>query len=483
MNSIAPNMVTFTRAATAAIELFALIDRESKINPLDNKGEIPSGIEGTIDIRGVSFSYPMRPDVKVLDNYSLHVPAGKVTALVVSISISISFSLPNHDSGYQWFRQEYYCRFVGAMVQSRFGKHQTGRQRYRHNQSEVVANKHSPCSAGTLTILPAPLRYLLVLTYIQEPVLFNGTVLDNICNGLAGTPWENGTREERLERVQAAAKMAFAHEFIEDLPLGYDTNIGEMGGLLSGGQKQRIAIARSIISQPRILLLDEATSALDPHAEGIVQRALDEASKNRTTIVIAHKLKTIQNADNIVVMKHGTIVEQGSHHELVARGDVYATLVKAQDLASSDSGSGSDNEGVETPMVEPKRTISLARLNTAKSSHSSSLEAGGYQEKGADTSVIVTAWKLMKATKHLKSWYIASVVACLLGGKSGNPQDNREHTENSSWCLSWTGSFTRKDHDCARRQDRREPRQFLQSHVFRHGHWPSVCVHDPRVGK
>ena len=85
MNSIAPNMVTFTRAATAAIEFFALIDRESKINPLDNKGDVPLGVEGTIDIRGVSFSYPMRPDVKVLDNYSLHVPAGKVTALVVSM--------------------------------------------------------------------------------------------------------------------------------------------------------------------------------------------------------------------------------------------------------------------------------------------------------------------------------------------------------------------------------------------------------------
>ena len=141
--------------------------------------------------------------------------------------------------------------------------------------------------------------------------MFNGTVFDNICNGLLGTPWENGTRQERLDRVDLAAKTAFADEFIKALPLGYDTNIGEMGDLFSGGQKQRIAIARSIVSEPKILLLDEATSALDPHAEGIVQKALDEASKNRTTIVVTHKLKTIQNADNIVVMKQGTIVEQG----------------------------------------------------------------------------------------------------------------------------------------------------------------------------
>src|SRR5688572_19747763 len=100
---------------------------------------------------------------------------------------------------------------------------------------------------------------------IQEPVLFNGTVFDNISNGLVGTLWEHEPREARLLRVKEAAKTAFAHDFIEGLPQGYDTRIGERGGLLSGGQKQRVAIARSIISQPKILLLDEATSALDPH--------------------------------------------------------------------------------------------------------------------------------------------------------------------------------------------------------------------------
>ena len=154
----------------------------------------------------------------------------------------------------------------------------------------------------------------------KEPVLFNGSVFDNIMNGLIGTQWETAPYEEQRKRVEDAAKLAFAHDFIMNLPKGYDSSIGERGGLLSGGQKQRIAIARSIISEPKILLLDEATSALDPHAEGIVQQALDRASKNRTTIVIAHKLATIRNADNIVVMSKGRIVEQGQHSELITRG-------------------------------------------------------------------------------------------------------------------------------------------------------------------
>ncbi|CBF74724.1 hypothetical protein AN4091.2 [Aspergillus nidulans FGSC A4] len=124
------------------------------------------------------------------------------------------------------------------------------------------------------------------------------------------------SQEDKMQRVQAAAKLAFAHDFIQNLPQGYLTRIGERGSLLSGGQKQRIAVARSMISEPKVLLLDEATSALDPHAEGIVQQALDSASANRTTVIIAHKLATMRNADKIVVMSEGKIAKQGQHEEL-----------------------------------------------------------------------------------------------------------------------------------------------------------------------
>jgi ATP-binding cassette, subfamily B (MDR/TAP), member 1 len=140
---------------------------------------------------------------------------------------------------------------------------------------------------------------------------------------------------EKRKLVQAACVEANADTFIRDLPQGYDTPVGERGGFVSGGQKQRIAIARSIISNPQILLLDEATSALDPKAEGIVQDALDNVSKARTTIMIAHRLSTVQKADKIVVMNQGRVVEQGSHGSLLAAKGAYFNLVNAQSLGQN----------------------------------------------------------------------------------------------------------------------------------------------------
>lgn len=230
--------------------------------------------------------------------------------------------------------------------------------------------------------------------------------------------------EEKLRRVKTAAKIAFADEFIESLPQGYDTRIGERGGLLSGGQKQRVAIARSVISEPKILLLDEATSALDPHAEGIVQKALDEASKNRTLIVIAHKLKTIRGADNIVVMKHGSIVEQGQHDKLVAAGGAYAKLVLAQDLspqgkASAGSEGLDDSDGSETDKDEDLLPVqSLGRRPTGASENLAALKNREDYTRVSDTGLVHTVTKLVKYTPQLNIWYILSIAACIVGGKN-----------------------------------------------------------------
>jgi subfamily B ATP-binding cassette protein MsbA len=155
----------------------------------------------------------------------------------------------------------------------------------------------------------------------QDSILFNDTIKNNILLGKEGA---------RDEDVIDALKIANAWEFVKDLPKGIDTNIGDSGNKLSGGQKQRLSIARAVLKNPPIMILDEATSALDTESERLVQVALENMMKNRTSIVIAHRLSTIQNADEIVVMQKGEIVEQGTHNQLLLNKGVYKKLVDMQ---------------------------------------------------------------------------------------------------------------------------------------------------------
>ncbi len=156
----------------------------------------------------------------------------------------------------------------------------------------------------------------------QNVVLFNDTVAGNIAYGtLAGAS---------REAIEQAARDAHAMEFIEELPNGLDTLVGENGTLLSGGQRQRLAIARALLKDAPILILDEATSALDSESERAIQTALAEVMKNRTTLVIAHRLSTIENADQVIVLDHGRVIEAGTHAGLLAQGGVYAKLYQAQ---------------------------------------------------------------------------------------------------------------------------------------------------------
>ena len=153
----------------------------------------------------------------------------------------------------------------------------------------------------------------------QETVLFSGTLRNNI---------RYGKLDATDEEIKAAAMAANAHDFISSFPNGYETVVGERGVGLSGGQRQRVAIARAILKNPRILILDEATSALDTESEILVQEALNRLMKNRTTLVIAHRLSTIKNADKIIVLSQGRIVETGTHDQLMAMGGLYYSLYK-----------------------------------------------------------------------------------------------------------------------------------------------------------
>lgn len=155
----------------------------------------------------------------------------------------------------------------------------------------------------------------------QDVILFNDTIKENIVLGKLGAS---------DEEIIAAAKVANAHEFIMQTPDGYDTNIGDRGAKLSGGQRQRLSIARAILKNPDILILDEATSALDTQSEKVVQEALNSLLKGRTSLVVAHRLSTIQNADKIIVVDDGEIIETGSHEELIAKNGAYKKLIDIQ---------------------------------------------------------------------------------------------------------------------------------------------------------
>jgi subfamily B ATP-binding cassette protein MsbA len=267
-------------AAERVLEILETKNPISEIENAINKTDFNSEIE----LKNISFKYE---DDYVLKNFNLKVPKGHSVALV-----------GQSGSG----------KSTIANLATRF---------YDVNDGEICVD-----NINIKDMTKKSLRDLIGLV-TQDSILFNDTVKNNI-----GLGKENATEDE----IVAAAKIANAHEFISELPDGYNTNIGDSGNKLSGGQKQRLSIARAVLKNPPIMILDEATSALDTESERLVQDALEKMMLNRTSIVIAHRLSTIQNANTIVVLQKGEIVEQGSHEELLEKNGTYKKLVTMQSL-------------------------------------------------------------------------------------------------------------------------------------------------------
>ncbi len=265
----------------AAERIFQVLEAESTITDSKNAVE-KTDFEEVVEIENISFRYE---EENVLKNFSIKVPKGSTVALV-----------GQSGSG----------KSTIANLITRF---------YDVNEGAIKID-----GVDIRNMTKKSLRNLMGLV-TQDSILFNDTIRNNV-----GLGKDNSTDEEIVE----ALKIANAWEFVKDLPLGLNTNIGDSGNKLSGGQKQRLSIARAVLKNPPIMILDEATSALDTESERLVQKALENMMKNRTSIVIAHRLSTIQNAEQIVVMQKGQIVEQGKHSELLAKKSVYQKLVEMQ---------------------------------------------------------------------------------------------------------------------------------------------------------
>ncbi|KAK8264896.1 hypothetical protein V6Z12_D12G141400 [Gossypium hirsutum] len=288
LGQASPCMSAFAAGQAAAFKMFKTINRKPEIDPYDMSGKVLEDIHGDVELRDVYFSYPARPEEQIFSGFSLSIPCGTTAALVGESGSGKSTVIS--------LIERFYDPLAGEVL------------------------------IDGINLKDFQLRWIRgkIGLVSQEPVLFTSSIKDNIAYG---------KEDATIEEIQAAAELANAAKFIDKLPQGLDTMVGEHGTQLSGGQKQRVAIARAILKDPRILLLDEATSALDAESERVVQEALDRIMGNRTTVIVAHRLSTVRNANTIAVIHRGKMVEKGSHSELLKDPEgAYSQLIRLQEV-------------------------------------------------------------------------------------------------------------------------------------------------------
>ena len=367
---------SFNTARAAAHGIFEVIDRNSPIDSSSSKGTIPPKLSGKISFNNVYFNYPARKEVNILQGLTLDIEKGMTVALVGGSGCGKSTCI------------------------------------------QLVQRFYDP-DKGSVSIDGIDLTELnvgWVRDHIgivgQEPVLFDCTIGENI---------RYAKPTASFEEIEKACKEANAYAFIQKLPQKYDTMVGEGGTQLSGGQKQRIAIARALIRNPQILLLDEATSALDNESEAIVQDALDRVHAGRTTIVVAHRLTTVRNADLIVALKEGRVAEKGTHEELMEMKGLYHSLVESQLAPKEDTEEQDELEEMEDiKRPESRSSRKLSRDLSKQFSRQMSMVPQDEKEPLENVKITTGRWTLFKKLLKLNSpetcYLIGGIIAAIVFG-------------------------------------------------------------------
>ncbi|GAB0184714.1 ATP-dependent translocase ABCB1 [Grus japonensis] len=352
---------------------------EPQIDSYSETGYKPDHIKGNLEFQNVYFNYPSRPDVEILKGLNLKVSCGQTVALVGGSGCGKSTTV--------------------QLIQ-RF---------YDPKEGMVTIDGQD---IKTLNV-----RYLREIIGVvnQEPVLFATTIAENI---------RYGREDVTMEEIEKATKEANAYEFIMKLPNKFETVVGERGAQLSGGQKQRIAIARALVRNPKILLLDEATSALDTESESIVQAALDKAREGRTTVVVAHRLSTVRNADLIAVFEGGVITEQGNHLKLLERKGIYYKLVNMQAIeaevpSEKDENALTDKKSESETEFEDSLTKGLRRRSTRRSLKKPGAQNDDPNEKTSSPNEELppaSFLKIMKLNKTEWPYFVAGTLCAIING-------------------------------------------------------------------
>ncbi|NWV15009.1 MDR1 protein, partial [Ptilonorhynchus violaceus] len=376
----APSIEAFASARGAAYAIFNIIDNEPQIDSYSETGYKPDHIKGNLEFENVYFNYPSRPDVEILKGLNLKISSGQTVALVGSSGCGKSTTV------------------------------------------QLIQRFYDP-KEGTVTldgqdIKTLNVRYLREVIGVvnQEPVLFATTIAENI---------RYGREDVTMEEIEKATKEANAYDFIMKLPNKFETVVGDRGAQLSGGQKQRVAIARALVRNPKILLLDEATSALDTESESVVQAALDKAREGRTTVVVAHRLSTVRNADLIAVFEGGVITEQGNHAKLLERKGIYHKLVNMQAIeaevpsSEKDENARSVKNSESEPEFEESLTKGLRRRSTRRSMNKPGEQNDDLDEKKsspAEELPPASFLKIMKLNKTEWPYFVAGLVCAIING-------------------------------------------------------------------